>query len=179
MFHWNSISVSEMCQLTVFWHIFGPECFLQMFHESCKNVLEICQNWYLWQIYDSFLNQAMTVFWHIYYFWYISEAFPNILWQNCDRYMNLTDFWQISDTIQTVFWQIFVNDSFLTDFWQISDRFMNILGPTLSKSTVIISDILCIHLGFDPTEHKIGSNYRFTSYAIILKIGKIPRKSSR
>lgn len=36
-----------------------------------------------------------------------------------------------------------------------------------------------IHLGFDPTEHKIGSNYRFTSYAIILKIGKIPRKSSR
>ena len=36
-----------------------------------------------------------------------------------------------------------------------------------------------IHLGFDPTEHKIGSNYRFTSYADILKIGEIPRKSSQ
>ena len=126
-----------MWQLTVFWQIFVTECFLQMFHESCKNVLEIFQNWYLWQIYDSFLNQTMTIFWHIYYFWYISEAFPNIFWQNCDRYMNLTVFWHISDTFQTVFWQIFVNDSFLTDFWQISDRFMNILGPTLNKSTEI------------------------------------------
>ena len=121
MFHWNGISVSEMWQLTVFWQIFVTECFLQMFHESCKNVLEIFQNWYLWQIYDSFLNQTMTIFWHIYYFWYISEAFPNLFWQNCDRYMNLTDFWQISDTIQTVFWPIFVNDIFLTDLWIFLD----------------------------------------------------------
>ena len=127
-----------MCQKCVSWQFsdsFFTECFLKMFHESFKNVLEICQNWYLWQIYDSYLNHTMTVFWHIFYFWYISEAFPNLFRQNCDRNLNLTDFWLISDTIQTVFWQIFVNDSFLTDFWQISDRFMEILGPTLAKST--------------------------------------------
>ena len=109
-----------MCQKCVSWQFsdsFFTECFLKMFHESFKNVLEICQNWYLWQIYDCYLNHTMTVFWHIYYFWYISEAFVNLFWQNCNRNLNLTDFWLISDTIQTVFWHIFVNDSFLTDFW--------------------------------------------------------------
>ena len=120
MFHWNGISVSEMCQLTVFWQIFVTECFLQMFHESCKNVLEICQNWYLlifmtdlWQFSESGNDHFLTHLLLLIHFWGISKSFLTELWQKFESDRFLTYIWHNSD-------------SFLTDFckWQFSDRYI-------------------------------------------------------
>ena len=125
----HNINVSEICLLTVFWHIFTDnvscKCFIEWPELSQKSVRS--------NDFDSFL----TLFWIV--FWQFSDRITisdNILteiqivsdifltekckWQIYDKY--LTDIWHFSDIYwqMTVFWQI--SDRYLTDLWNFGDQ---------------------------------------------------------
>ena len=58
--------------------------------------------------------------------------------------MKMTDLWQLYDSFVTDLWQFYANDSFMTVLWQIYDSFMKISGPTLDKSTKILTEKLSL-----------------------------------
>ena len=104
------------------------------------NVAEKCQKEVKWQIFDTFLCNKWTQFWHNNDSRHFFDTFFELFEHFSDTFLKMTDFWQFPDTYLIVIWQIYITDGFLIDFWQLNDTFSKTMGPQKYKSTQISDD---------------------------------------